>query len=134
MNERTEEVDIGPTVDADVALEAWARWARSALSGLGFPCINIIGKIVELGIRGAAQTTGIRLLEIDETCEIVDRAISRLDATERTVVIKTYLYNDAAQVTAKNCGLTYGYYRSVLCRARRRVRDFIEGASQKYVV
>jgi DNA-directed RNA polymerase specialized sigma24 family protein len=67
-------------------------------------------------------------VEIDRTCEIVDRAILRLDTTEREVIYRTYLYNDAAQVTAKKCGLTYGYYREVLARARQRIGDYINGA------
>lgn len=122
--------DIESARDSEghVALEAWGRWARTFLSELGYPAISVIGKIIELGIRGAAQNTGARLVEIDQMCEMVDRAILRLDKTEQEVIYRTYLRNDAAQVTARKCGLTYGYYRVVLARARRRVGDYLIGA------
>src|SRR3990167_3348306 len=93
--------------ETHAALEAWARWAKSALKGLGFSSINIIAKLIELGVRGAAESFGPIPLEIDQTCEIVDRAVRRLGETEREVVYRTYLYNDAAIVTAAKCGLTY---------------------------
>jgi DNA-directed RNA polymerase specialized sigma24 family protein len=64
---------------------------------------------------------------------VVDRAIIRLDDTEREVIYATYLRDDAAQVTAQRCGLTYGYYREVLAKARQRVGDFINGAKNAVV-
>jgi hypothetical protein len=114
--------------EAHAALEAWARWAKSYLSGLGYSPVNIIAKCVEFGPLGASGSFGPVPVEIDQTCEIVDRAISRLDITERTVIYRTYLHNDAAQVTAQKCGLTYGYYREVLKDARRRIGDYLSGA------
>ena len=114
--------------EAHIALEAWARWARSALSGLGFSPTNMIARFIEFGILGASGSYGPAPVEIDRTCEIVDRAVGRLDELEREVIYRTYLYNDAAQVTAKKCGLTYGYYREVLAKARQRVGDYISGA------
>jgi hypothetical protein len=119
--------------EAHAALEAWARWAKSYLSGLGYSSVNIIAKCIEFGPLGASGSFAPVPVEIDHTCEIVDRAISRLDATEREVVYRTYLHNDAAQVTAEKCGLTYGYYREVLAKARQRVGDFINGAKSSVV-
>lgn len=114
--------------EAHAALEMWARWAKSYLSGLGYSPVNIIAKCVEFGPLGASGSFGPVPVEIDRTCEIVDRAISRLDKTQRQVIYETYLRSDAAQVTAQRCGLTYGYYREVLKDARRRVGDYISGA------
>lgn len=119
--------------EAHAALEAWARWANSAFSGLGFSPLNIIARLIELGPLGASQSFGPVPVEIDRTCEIVDRAISRLDPVEREVIYRTYLYNDAAQVTAAKCRLTYGYYREVLAKARQRVGDYINGAKRAVV-
>lgn len=119
--------------NVDAALEAWARWAKSAFSGLGWPSLSLIGRIVEFGLRGAAQTHGVKILEVDSTCELVDRAIMRLDETERDVILQTYLSHDAAQVTARKCGLTYQYYRNVLSRARRRIGDYLDGARKDVV-
>lgn len=119
--------------EAHAALEAWARWANSALTGLGFSPTSIIARLIELGPLGASQAFGPVPVEIDIACEVVDRAISRLDNVEREVIYRTYLYNDAAQVTAQKCRLTYGYYREVLAKARQRVGDYINGAKRAVV-
>jgi hypothetical protein len=118
--------------EAHAALEAWARWAKSYLSGLGYSPVNMIARFMEYGPL-LAGGFGPVPVEIDQTCEIVDRAISRLDETEQEVIYRTYLQNDAAQVTAAKCGLTYGYYREVLKDARRRVGDYIAGAKYSVV-
>lgn len=119
--------------EAHAALEMWARWAMSVLSGLGYPRVNVIAKLIEFGPLGASGSFGPVPVEIDRTCEIVDRAILRLDTTEREVIYRTYLFNDAAQVTAKKCGLTYGYYREVLAKARQRIGDYLNGAKSGVV-
>lgn len=120
--------------EAHAALEAWARWANSALSGLGFSSTNVIARLIELGALGASQSFGPVPVEIDRTCEIVDRAITRLDDVEREVIYRTYLANDAAQVTAQKCGLTYRYYLDVLKQARARVGDYIAGVAERAAV
>lgn len=115
--------------EAHIALEAWARWANTALQGLGFSSTNIIARLIEMGAMGAAQQArGPAPMEIDQTCEIVDRAVMRLDEIEREVICRTYLLNDAAPATAEKCRLTYGYYREVLGKARQRIGDYICGA------
>jgi DNA-directed RNA polymerase specialized sigma24 family protein len=88
---------------------------------------------MKFGPLGQSGSFGPIPLEIDRTCEVVDRAIMRLDDTEREVIYETYLREDAAQVTARRCGLTYGYYREVLAKARQRVGDFINGAKNAVV-
>lgn len=119
--------------EAHAALEAWARWAKSALSGLGFSGTNMIARFIEFGILGASETYGPVPVEIDRTCEVIDKAILRLDETEREVIYRTYLREDAAQVVASKCGLTYGYYREVLAKARQRIGDYISGAKNSVV-
>ena len=119
--------------EAHAALEMWARWALSVFSGLGYARVNAIARLIEFGPMGASQSFGPVPVEIDRTCEIVDRAVARLDYTEREVIYRTYLQNDAAQVTAQKCGLTYGYYREVLAKARQRIGDYINGAKSAVV-
>jgi hypothetical protein len=119
--------------EAHAALEVWARWASSEFGALGYSRVNIIARLIEFGPLGAAGSFGPRPVEIDATCEVIDRAILRLDSTEREVVYRTYLHNDAAQVTARKCGLTYGYYREVLAKARQRIGDYINGAKNSVV-
>jgi hypothetical protein len=118
--------------EAHAALEMWARWAKSYLSGLGYSPVNMVARFMEYGPMRAGGFGPVPV-EIDRTCEITDKAISRLDETEREVIYRTYLREDAAQITAQKCGLTYGYYREVLAKARQRVGDYINGA-KNYVV
>jgi hypothetical protein len=118
--------------EAHAALEMWARWASSYLSGLGFAKVNMVARFMEYGPMRSGGF-GPAPVEIDRTCEVVDRAITRLDETEREVIYRTYLHDDAAQVTARKCGLTYGYYREVLFKARQRVGDYINGAKSPVV-
>lgn len=118
--------------EAHAALEMWARWAKSYLSSLGYSSVNMVQRFIEYGPLRSGSF-GPAPVEIDRTCEIVDRAISRLDETERDVIYHTYLANDAAQVTARKCGLTYGYYREVLAKARQRVGDYMIGAQHAVV-
>jgi DNA-directed RNA polymerase specialized sigma subunit len=114
---------------AHAALEMWARWSRSALAAIGWPSSSIIARLIEYGSMGASQgTSGVRAVERDDLCERIDRAVGRLDETEYEVVVRTYLSNDTAQITARLCGLTYQYYRQVLSRARQRVGDYLAGA------
>lgn len=116
--------------EIDVALEAWGRWARSALSGIGWSPISLLARVIEYGVRGAAQSAGVRILEIDSMCELVDKAILRLDETQREVILRTYLTHEPSQITAQKCGLTYGYYRNVLSKARMRIGDMLFGAQK----
>jgi hypothetical protein len=118
--------------EAHAALEMWARWASSYLSGLGYAKVNMVARFMEYGPMRSAGF-GPAPVEIDSTCEVVDRAITRLDETEREVIYRTYLHSDAAQITARKCGLTYGYYREVLFKARQRVGDYINGAKHSVV-
>ena len=119
--------------EAHAALEVWARWAKSYLNGLGYSATSIIARCIEFGPMGHSGSFGPIPQEIDRTCEVVDRAILRLDDTERTVIYRTYLHDEAAQITAQRCGLTYGYYREVLAKARQRVGDYINGAKNVVV-
>jgi hypothetical protein len=118
--------------EAHAALEMWARWAKSYLSGLGYSATNMVARFMEYGPLRSGSF-GPSPVETDSVCEVVDRAISRLDKTEREVIYRTYLKDDAAQITAQKCGLTYGYYREVLAKARQRVGDYIIGAQHAVV-
>lgn len=111
---------------AHAALEMWSRWARSAF--VGWPTSSIIARMIKLGAGAAHVLTGPTALERDELCERIDRAVSRLDETEREVIVRTYLGRDTAQITAQKCCLTYQYYRQLLSRARQRVGDYLAGA------
>lgn len=113
--------------EVDAALEAWARWGRSGLSGIGWPAWTLLARVIAQGFTGAAQHGG-RSFEIDEAMELVERAVLRLTEIERKAVCKHYMYSQSHEVSADYCRITYGHFRVVLNRARRRVRDYLDGA------
>lgn len=113
--------------ETDAALEAWARWGHSVLAGIGWPARTLLARIMDQGIRGAAQS-GCRLVEADEMMELVERAVLRLTPKERETICRHYFYWQPPEVSARYCGMNPNYFGVVLHRARRRVRDYLEGA------
>lgn len=129
-NEVLEKIEAN---EVDIALEAWARWAKQALSGLGWPAVSLLARVIEYGVRGAAQTSGVRLVEVDSLCEMVDRAIVlRLKLKERRVLVTWYTQWSPRETAAEACGVTPEHFRVILHRARRSVADFLEGARLRY--
>lgn len=118
--------------DVDAALEAWARWGRSVLSGIGWPQWTLLARVIEQGFTGAAQK-GARNYEVDEAMEWVERAVLRLAENERRVICKHYLYWQPPEISAQYCHMSYGHFRVVLNRARRRIRDYLDGARHSCV-
>ncbi|MDB6104066.1 MAG: hypothetical protein JWO52_4065 [Gammaproteobacteria bacterium] len=114
--------------EADVALEAWARWARSALSGLGWAPRTLLARVIEFGAFGAASRGGMASLEADELCELVERAVMRLKDIERKVIVTRYLFWQPIEVSARYCRMSTGRFRTVLSAARRSVGDYLEGS------
>lgn len=120
----------GKTAAVDAALEAWARWARSALSEIGWPHHTILARVIESGVTGAAQRGG-HPVERDSICEAVERAMLRLPDKEKRVLVRWYMHWEPLAVSAETMGITDNQFRVVLHRARRSVADYIEGASDK---
>jgi DNA-directed RNA polymerase specialized sigma subunit len=120
--------------DVDVALEAWARWAKQAFSGLGWSPTNIIARIIEYGLLGAIRsaTGGAKIVEVDSVCEIVDQAIGRLPEGERRVVVVFYTKWWPREVSAQKCGVTETNFRQLLHRGRRSVKDYLAGRFLRY--
>lgn len=118
--------------DVDQAIEAWARWAREALSGLGWPPVSLLAKVIEYGVRGAAQAGGIHYVETNAACEIVDRAIRQLPELERRVVVVYYTRWQPRESAADYCGVSEGYFRKLLSQGRRGVKDYLRGAALRY--
>jgi hypothetical protein len=118
--------------DVDAALEAWARWGRSGLSGIGWSSWTLLARVIEQGFTGAAQKGGC-VFEVDEAMELVERAVLRLAEIERRVICEYYLRWQPPEITAQRCHMSYGHFRVVLNRARRRIRDYLEGARSNCV-
>jgi len=119
------------SAEVDVALEAWARWAKRSLETLGWSPSTLIARVIEFGVLGAALQGG-KTLEADSVCEMVERAVMRLDPEEREVIVRRYLYWEPREVSAKHCGMTVGAFATVLHRARRTVWGFLEGIKLHY--
>lgn len=128
----TTKVTVEP-VDVHAALEQWGRWVRDALSGIGWPAETLLARVIEYGALGAAQRHCGSLLiigsmiEYDEMIAWTEAAIMRLAIEERNVVARVYLYWEAPEVSAKRLGISRGTFDSRLSRAKRSIRDYLEG-------
>lgn len=126
--------------DADAALEHWAAWARSALSSMGWPPRTLLARIIECGVLGAAQRgSGILLIvgsmiEYDELCAWVEAGVMRLTLPERNVIVRTYMHFESPEASARELGISAANFRQVLYRARRSVRDYLDGRKAAKVV
>jgi DNA-directed RNA polymerase specialized sigma24 family protein len=108
----------------DALLEQWARWGKQG-SGLGFPAITLLGKVMEQGFAGAAQPGPVP--EMDETVQITERAVLRLKEIRRRVIVKHYLYWQPIEVSARYCHMSPGRFRTILHDARRQIADYVDG-------
>lgn len=120
-------------VDADSALEHWAAWAKSALSSIGWPPRTLLARIIECGVLGAAQRGSGTLLvvggmvEYDELCAWVEAAVMRLTLTERNVIVRAYMHYESPEASARELSMSASNFRQILYRARRSVRDYLDG-------
>jgi predicted DNA-binding protein (UPF0251 family) len=123
----------GAGVDVNAALERWARWVHDSLAGVGWPDKTLLARVIEYGALGAAQGHYGSLIivgtvvEYDEVCAWVEVALMRLPNEEREVVTHAYLRRGSAEVHAKELGITRGTFDSRLSRARRSVKDYLDG-------
>jgi hypothetical protein len=119
--------------DADAALEHWAAWAKSALSSMGWPPRTLLARIIECGVLGAAQRGSGMLLvvgsmvEYDELCAWVEAAVMRLTLTERNVIVRAYMHFESPEASARELEMSASNFRQILYRARRSVRDYLDG-------
>lgn len=119
----------GVGADADVALEVWARWAKRILGELGWPAWTLIARVIEFGVNGAAARNGTAgQIEADGLCEMVERIVMRLKEIDRRVIVMQYMRWQPVEVSARQCSMTPGRFRTVLHRARRDVGLCLEGA------
>lgn len=119
--------------DADSALEHWAAWAKSALSSMGWPPRTLLARVIEYGVLGAAQRGSGTLLvvggmvEYDELCAWVEAAVMRLTLTERNVIVRAYMHYETPETSARELSMSPSNFRQILYRARRSVRDYLDG-------
>lgn len=119
--------------DTDAALEHWAAWAKSALSGMGWPEKTLLARVIEYGVLGAAQRGSGTLLvvgtlvEYDELCAWVEASVMRLSLMERNVIVCTFMHYETPESSARRLGVSPSNFRQILYRARRSVRDYLDG-------
>lgn len=114
--------------EVDAALEAWARWGRGTVNG--WPMRTLLARVIEQGFTGAAQQGAP--VEMSEAVQLVEKAVLRLREIERKVIVKHYVNWQAVEVSARSLGMSPGRFRTVLHRARRSVRDYMDGAGLRY--
>jgi hypothetical protein len=118
----------GISAEADVALEVWARWAKRVLGGLGWPAWTLVARVIEFGVSGAASRNGLSShLEADQLCEMVEKIIMKLKEIDRSVLVIQYLRWQPIEVSAQQCSMSPGRFRTVLHRARRDVGHRLDG-------
>jgi hypothetical protein len=126
-------VAVSVGVDAGAALEQWALWVCAGLAVVGWPEKTLLARVIEYGALGAAQGNAGSLLisadafPHDELCEWVEAAVMRLDLPERNVVVRHYLRSESAEVSANAIGISPDSFRQRLSRARRSVKDYLDG-------
>lgn len=119
--------------DANAALEHWATWAKSSLTGMGWPPRTLLARIIEFGVLGAAQRGSGCLLVVgslvdyDELCAWVEASVMRLALMERNVIVRAYLHYETPETSARQLGVSAENFRQILYRARRSVRDYLDG-------
>ncbi len=111
----------------DTALEAWARWAHQGAQQMGWPPVSILGRLADEGFTGAAHTAHVP--EIPESVLATERALLRLKAIERKVVVKHYVNWQPVEVSARACHMSPGRFMTLLHRARRDIGAYLEGAA-----
>lgn len=126
-------VSIELGIDVNAALERWAHWVRNSLAGSGWPEKTLLARVIEYGALGAAQARQGSLVivgttvEYDELCGWVECAVMRLAREEREAISRSYLGWEPPEVSAKELGVSRGTFDSRLSRARRSVKDYLDG-------
>lgn len=126
--------------DVHAALEQWASWVKSALAGIGWPEKTLLARVIEYGALGAAQQYHGSLVlvgtmvEYDEMCAWVEAAIMRLPMEERNVIVRVYLHWEPAERSARQLGISANCLYTRLHRARRSVKDYLDGRKATTVV
>jgi hypothetical protein len=130
---KTLPVTVTVGINVHAALERWAAWVHDSLASVGWPEKTLLARVIEYGALGAAQgyygsvmIVGT-MVEYDELCGWVEAAIMRLPIDERNIVVRVYLRTEPAEVSANELGITRGTFDSRLSRARRSVKDYLDG-------
>src|SRR3990167_3757269 len=124
---------MAAVVDVDTALDTWARWSRRVLGELGWPPVNIIARIVRYGLLGAAQQAQIRVTEVDELSELVERAVMRLEVKKREIVMRHYLLPEPDYLSAEFMKMDPRRFSEQLNAAKQSVGYYLSGAVESRI-
>lgn len=109
----------GEQAGVDALLEEWARWVREGTAHLGWPRITLLGRMIEQGFTGAAQTGA--MVEMPDSILAVEREVCHLKPLHKRVICKHYLYWQPVEAAARYCQLSAIQYRVTLHRARNTI-------------
>ncbi len=84
----------------DILLERWASIMGRDPHGLGWPPVTILGRLIEQGANGAAQSGSGPRLDIPDDVAIIDKWVKKLPYRRQRVVVRWYTgrnrYNQSA--------------------------------------
>ena len=105
-------------------LESWGAWAREGGTTCAWPARTILGRLIEDGPSGAAQS-GRPPVSMPEDIAAVDAAVAHLGDIDRKVVHTYYVGWLPIEAQARACHMRVRMFQNVLRRARWRVGGFL---------
>jgi hypothetical protein len=112
------------STEAESLLIAWGAWVRGH-SSLGYPKLNIIGRVILEG-PGASHSTVAGEPHMPASIEIVERAILEVFPKKvRKVCMHRYVGNEADHTARKKLKLTQGEYEQRINQACHILADFM---------
>lgn len=111
-------------VYADCRLDAWASWVKGGMAS--WPSLTLLGRIIEQGANGAAQT-GRSVEGMPDDILLTDRAVARLDLILRRTVKIYYLTYADSELKAKQCGCSKATFWRRVSRAQKAVYRHLQG-------
>ena len=77
---------------ADAALDVWGRWSRGDVGSVGWPARTVLGRVMEEGANGAAQTGKTFVgIAMPESVAFVEGVVSSMEPEEQTVLRVHYV-------------------------------------------
>lgn len=90
----------------------------------------MLGRVMEQGASGASQQ-GRPPVQIPEAVAIVDAAVCRLAAVDRSVIQTYYLRWEPIEAMARRHQMRVRQFQTVLRRARWRILGYIDAAEAR---
>jgi len=107
----------GETRALHIRLEQWGRETRESLHG--YPALTLLGRLIEQGANGAAQT-GRPPVSLSESAARADSCVAKLCQTDQKALRLYYQQEMAMETLASRLSMRTRQAQNVLRRARWR--------------